>query len=108
MEVMVANKNAIAFYLRGSPEVFNSARKISRRASGKRRFQIDPNWAGPILSRLVEKGILESDATGHYRLKGRKDKKDKKWIAPNIRKILEASKKFDDSIKVEEIDDLLE
>src|SRR5947209_7209190 len=105
---MDADEKDICLYLRASPEVFISGREISRRAGGKRRFQIDPNWAGPILSRLVEKGILESDATGHYRLKGRKGQKDKKWIAPNLRKILEASKKFDDSIKVEEIDDLLE
>ena len=48
---------------------FVSAREIARRAGGKWRFRDDPNWAMPILLRLVEKGFVESDAAGYYRLR---------------------------------------
>ena len=86
--------------------------EISRRAGTKRRYREEPNWAVPVLSRLVEQGIVESDSTGHYRLKrSEKKKRAKRWIAPHIQKILEQSgRSFDEVIKIDEdfdpLDDL--
>ncbi|HWX20430.1 MAG TPA: hypothetical protein VN578_11070 [Candidatus Binatia bacterium] len=78
--------------------------EICRRAAGKKRFHEDPNWAVQVLGRLVEKGVVESDSTGHYRLlRPEKKKEQKRWVSPQIRKILESSgKKFDESIDVED------
>ena len=91
---MDADERDICLYLKGLPGQFVSYAEISRRAGGKRRFRQEPEWATPILGRLVEKGIVESDSTGHYRLKVRlKDRKPAKWVSPQIRKILERSGK---------------
>ena len=42
--------------------------------------------------RMADRGILESDASGRYRIKpvSRKDKQ-KRWVAPDIAKILHES-----------------
>ncbi len=103
---MDADEKDICLYLRGWAGQFVSSVEISRRASGKRRFREDPNWVVPALGRLVEKGLVEADATGHYRLKpiSRKDKRKQRWASPEMRKILQRSgKQFD---IVHEIDDL--
>jgi hypothetical protein len=105
---MDADERDICLYLKGWPAQFVGVGEICRRAAGKRRYHEDPNWAVPILTRLVEKGMVESDATGHFRLvaKHKKEKDNKKWVSPEIRKILEKSgKNFDEVIKVEEQDD---
>src|SRR5262249_35058813 len=65
---MDSDEREICLYLKGWPGQFVSVAEITRRAGGKRRGRQDPNWAVPVLTRLVEKGILEADSTGHYRL----------------------------------------
>ena len=94
---MDAGERDICLYLKGFPGQFLSFKEISRRAGGKRRYRNEPEWATPIVSRLVEKGILESDSTGHYRLKVQpKADRSVRWVSPQIRKILEKSgKEFD-------------
>jgi hypothetical protein len=83
---------------------FVGQREIARRAAGKRKYQEDPGWAKRALARLVEKGIVETDTTGHFRLYFQEKKKQsKKWIAPDIRNILAASGK--DFAGVFEIDE---
>jgi hypothetical protein len=71
---------------------FTSSKEIARRATVKKRFYEDPGWAQPVLLRMAERGILESDIQGRYRIKpvSRKDK-SKHWVAPDITKILEES-----------------
>src|SRR6267378_4337472 len=91
---MDADERAISLYLKSWPGQFVSGKEIARRAAGKSRFRNDPNWAVPLLSRMVETGILESDATGHFRLRPRDKKKEKKrFVSPQIKKILEQSGK---------------
>lgn len=68
-----------------------AAREICRRAGGRRRYDEDHEWAKPILARMIERGILETNAEGQYRLKPRKKKKDGKWVSPEIAKILKES-----------------
>jgi hypothetical protein len=107
MGVMDADEKEVCNYLKACGGQFVSSREIARRASGKWRFREDPNWAAMILLRLVEKGHLESDATGYYRLK-RTDpqKKPKKWVSPHIKAILEKSgKDFGDVLSADEQDD---
>jgi hypothetical protein len=41
---------------------------------------------------MTERGILETNATGHYRLKPiPKKNKSKRWVSPDIAKILKES-----------------
>lgn len=102
--LMDADERDICLYLKGFPGQFLSFGEISRHAAGKRRYRLEPEWAAPVLARLVEKSIIESDSTGHYRLKIRpRTKKETRWVSPEIRKILERSgKQFDGVFKVDE------
>jgi hypothetical protein len=91
------DEKSICLYLKGWPEVFISHREIARRAAGKRRYREDPNWAATVLARMVENGILETDSTGHYRLKAaRRKPPPKRWVSPQIQRILQqGGKTFD-------------
>jgi hypothetical protein len=81
--------------------------EISRRAGGKRRYRQEPEWAVPVLARMVERGVLESDSTGHYKLKTRpKKERPTRWVSPQIRKILERSgKDFEGVFEVDKDDE---
>jgi len=86
---MDADERDIFQYLKTWGESFSSAMEICRRAGSKRRFHEDPSWAKPVLVRMAERGILESDVAGRYRIKPVPREKHKQWIAPEIAKILE-------------------
>jgi hypothetical protein len=91
---MDADERDISLYLKGFPGQFVSFTDVSRRAGGKHRYRQEPEWAAPVLSRMIEKGIIESDSTRHYRLKIRpKKERTSRWVSPQIRKILEGSGK---------------
>jgi len=71
---------------------FTNAKEVARRAASKKKFYDDPDWAKPILMRMTERGILESDIQGRYRIKPLpKKKKGNQWVAPDIAKILKES-----------------
>jgi hypothetical protein len=107
MRAMDEDEREICAYLKTWAGQFVSGREIARRAGGKWRFQDNPNWATPILLRLVERDILESDSLGCYRLRPRLRKKPKKWMSPQIKAILEKSGKgFDDLLDADDHDDL--
>ena len=105
--MMDADERDVCLYLKSFPGQFVSYKDISRRAGGKRRYREEPEWATPVLSKLVEKAIIESDATGHYRLKTRADDpRANRWVSPQIRRILEKSgKEFDGVFEVDKDDD---
>lgn len=90
---MDADEREIYFYLKSFRKEFLSAREVCRRAGGKKRFKFDPDWAKPVLSRMLERGILETDASGHYRIKPYEAErsKGKKWVSPQIQRILQQS-----------------
>ena len=106
---MDADERDICIYLKSWAGQFVHMTEISRRASSKRRYQKEPAWAVPVLNRLVEKGLIEADTTGHYRLRPRtKKNKSKHWVSPEVRKILEKSgKNFDGVLEIEDEDDFL-
>jgi len=90
---MDADEREIYHFLKSWGNDFIAAREICRRAGGRRRFNEDPEWAKPVLLRMEERGILESNSTGHYRIKPvrKKKDKDKRWVSPDIAKILKES-----------------
>ena len=93
---MDAEEREIYFYLKGWKQDYISSREICRRAGGKKRFQREPEWGKPVLQRMVERGILETDSGGHYRVKPVADKspgKKKQWVSPQIANILKQSGK---------------
>jgi hypothetical protein len=103
---MEADQKLIQLYLKSMPGQFISGKEIARRAAGKSRFSDEPDWAVPVLKEMVEKGKLEKDAAGHYRLSAPKEKRGpKKWISPQMKRILEKSGKEFHEIKEEELED---
>jgi hypothetical protein len=87
---MDADERETYQFLKSWGTQFVAAYEVCRRAGGKRRFREEPEWAKPVLLRMGERGILESDATGHFRIKRlSKKSKDKRWISPDIAQILE-------------------
>ena len=91
---MDAEEREVCDFLKSFPGQFVSGREVARRAGGKWKFHDDPNWAVPVLQRLKDQNVIESNATGQFRLVADlKKEKRKKWIAPHIKKILEESGK---------------
>jgi len=90
---MDSDEREVFYFLKTWGNEFVSMREICRRAGGKKRFHEEPEWAKPVLLRMEERGILESNATGHFRIKPvRKSKdKDKRWVSPDVAKILKES-----------------
>ena len=86
---MDADEREIVHFLQSWGSNFVNGKEIARRASTKKRFGEDPDWAKPVLLRLVEKGVLENDASGRYRMTPEKHDKSKRWVSPDINKILE-------------------
>ena len=90
---MDADEREICAFLKSWLGQFVAGKEIARKAGGKWRFRKDPNWAVPILTRMVERGELDVDAGGHYRLRHKEKDQKKKWVSPQIKKLLEKSGK---------------
>ena len=93
---MTWEEREIINYLKSAPKVFFSAREIARRAAGKRVYAETPHWARPFLPRLVEKGLIETDPAGHFRLKDKPKElkaKGRKWVSPHIARLLKKGEK---------------
>ena len=94
-------------YLKSFPGSFISAREISRRASGQRRRHHESRWADLYLNQLVEKQLVETDNMGRYRClasenekqEEKKERKVKKWMSPQIQRILAQSGKTFEGIE---------
>ena len=101
---MDADEKDIITYLKVWSGQYVSAREIARKAASKKRFQKEPDWAVPVLRRLVEKGLVESDDMAHYRLiPDSKKEKPKRWISPQLQKILDKTgKDFSQGVDIEE------
>ena len=101
---MDPDEKDICEFLKSWQGQYVSVKEICRRAGGKWRFKDDPNWAVPVLQRLKEQNLVESDTTGHVRLIPEKKDKDKKkwWLSPEHKKILEQSGKFEEVVDIKE------
>ena len=89
---MDSDEREIYQFLKTWGTEYVGAMEIARRAGNKKRFYEEPDWAKQVLMRMADRGILESDSQGRYRIKpaSRKDK-NKRWVAPDIAKILQES-----------------
>jgi predicted transcriptional regulator of viral defense system len=87
---MDSDEREIFHFLKTWGVEYVSIREIARRAGGKRKYHENPEWAKPLLMRMQERGLLESDTTGRYRIKPLPAKnKATRWVSPDIAKILE-------------------
>ena len=62
-----------------------------------------------VMDKLVEKGVVETDPQGHFRLKKVEpgDRRKRTWISPQVRRILERSARdFSTVIAVEDDEEL--
>lgn len=102
-----ADEQEICNYLKQWPKQFVSGREICRRAAGKHRYREDPYWANQPLVRLVERRVLETDSSGHFRLiPDEKKDRAKKWVSPQLQKILEESgEEFPDVFDLKDSED---
>ena len=90
-------------YLKPLGKQFASPKEVCRRAGGKQRFIEDPYWAKPLLKKMEKNGLLESNSSGHFRIKAKTEEEKKKVpISPHIQSILARSgKDFSDTIVLE-------
>jgi len=96
---MDADQTEICQFLKSWPDQFVSGKEICRRAGGKWRSREDPTWAMPILRRMVESKIIETDCAGRFRLTPQfapgSTSKKQRWISPAVQRILaESGKNF--------------
>jgi hypothetical protein len=92
--VLTTEEIEILHFLQSFPREFVSAKEISRRAGTKRRAREEPHWVRPFLTRLLHKELIETDDTGRYRCRQPKtERRKKKWVSPQIAKILQKSGK---------------
>jgi hypothetical protein len=68
-----ADEQAVLDYLATSPKSFFSSREICRRAGRKETWEKNQRWAVPILARLVARGLVRTDAGGHYQIVSQED-----------------------------------
>ena len=85
---MDIDEREIFLFLKSYGTDYVAAREICRRAGGRRRYDEDHEWAIPILLRMVERQILETNAAGQYRVKPKAKEKNERWVSPEIAKIL--------------------
>lgn len=100
--MMDSDEREVYCFLKGQPDQFVPAISICRHAGDKHRRRESPDWAKPVLRRMQQRGILEVDAAGEYRLKPRpRDASPaKRWVSPQIAAILKKSgRSFDEVIK---------
>jgi hypothetical protein len=89
---MDTDEREIFQFLKSWGANFINATEICRRAGGRKKFHEDPGWAKPILLRMAERGILESDNSARFRIKPVPRKaKHTQWVSPDIAKILAES-----------------
>lgn len=95
--MMDADEKEIFRYLNAEPGPFIPINSISRHAGGKHKHRESPDWARPALLRMVERGILETDSGGAYRLTPLPvpDANIHRWVSPQLAEVLRKSgKKF--------------
>ncbi|HEY2328883.1 MAG TPA: hypothetical protein VGI63_03610 [Verrucomicrobiae bacterium] len=86
---MDSNEREVFNYLQTWGGEFVGAKEICRRASSKKRYQEDPDWAKAILQVMTERGVLERDVAGRYRVKPKSKKgHGGRWVSPDIAELL--------------------
>ena len=104
---MDAEERAVYYYLKSWRPKAAPVRDIARRAGSRRRFRYNPDWVRPVLARMEERGIVETDATGDYRLRPMPQDVTvgKRWASPEIAAILQSSGKGFSNVVTPEVED---
>jgi hypothetical protein len=104
---MDANEREVYYFLKARKGEFHCTRDICRLAGNKRKARYVPDWAVPVLGRMAERGIIESDGKDGYRLKPipESESKGKLWVSPAMTKILQQSGKEFDTVRLTDSDD---
>ncbi len=104
---MDADERDIYYYMKAQGRDYIPVPEICRRAGGKKRFRVHSDWAAPVISRMTQRGILEVDTTGRYRLKPRPeiDMTGKSWASRDLVKLLQARGKAVAHLVVHQDDD---
>lgn len=106
---MESDERDIFQYLKTWGQEFVGVREICRRAAPKKRSQGNPDWAVPYLQSMTERGVLERDALGRYRVKPKEKKSGGHWVSPEIEKILEeGGVKVENKASLAGADDILD
>ena len=66
---MNAEEKEIFEFLKTRPGLYVAAHEISKFVGRGRQFELDRNWARPILRRMEMEGHLESNPFGEYRIR---------------------------------------
>lgn len=66
---MTYEEFAIINFLGANPESYMARREIARKALKRSVFEENPHWADAPLTSLVDRGQVEQDESGHYRIK---------------------------------------
>lgn len=105
--MMDAEEREVYFFLKAQAPQYVPVNSVCRYAGGKQRFRDSPDWAKPVLLRMLERGIVEMDEPVGCRLKPMPQSNvRKRWVAPQIADILKKSgRKFDQVIKQEDEED---
>ena len=92
----------IVNFLKTAPEAFFSEREIARKAGQKGQFRANPDWAKPILFRLANEDVIQTDAFGHYRIAPEREQAKQRSIplAPCIAQALASSDKVFDLTEI--------
>src|SRR5437764_13963350 len=104
---MTALEREIYHYLQHRSGEHIPIQEISRRIGGPRRFHCAHGCAKLVLMRMTERGILEYDAEGRYRIKPmpQKETEGKRWASPQIARLLhQRGKNFDNVITTDSED----
>ncbi|MCX6895069.1 MAG: hypothetical protein NTZ16_06130 [Verrucomicrobia bacterium] len=90
---MTQEERDICRFMKATPEVYYSAREIARCAGRRDMRHQPPDWIIEHLQRLVRRGVMETDNTGHYRLKVQPaiQADGRKWVSPHIANLLKKS-----------------
>jgi hypothetical protein len=88
---MDSDERDIYEYLKTWGKEFVGVKEICRRAGGKKRYHEDTDWAIPYLGLMTERGLLERDHMGRFRVKPKpKTKSGGRWLSPQIAEILKS------------------
>jgi hypothetical protein len=86
---MDSDEREVFQYLKTWGADFVNAKEVSRRAGTRKRYHEDPDWAKPVLMGMADRGIVEGDALGRFRIKPTHKKGGAgRWVSPEIEKAL--------------------
>jgi hypothetical protein len=109
---MSSEELGIYNYLKSHPLRSINSREICRRAAGLRRYRGNPDWAVPVLVLMREKGIVESEDGGCFRISRQfldqleERRRRSRWLAPEIKRIIGIREKVEKFMRVESAEEV--